>query len=57
MDFLQWIPVKLLLTQMDVIIQRVDRNVCTIVFYKADFSYVFTRFSSSGKVSNELPVR
>lgn len=50
--FLQWIPVKLLLMQMYVIIHHVDINVCTAVFYKADFVLCFYRFffSSSGKV-------
>lgn len=37
----QWIPVKLLLTQMCVIIHHVDRNVCAPVFYKADFVSCF----------------
>lgn len=42
--FLQWIPVKLLLTQMYVIILHVDRNVCAPVFYKADFVLCFYTF-------------
>lgn len=55
--FLQWIPIKPFLTQMYVIIHHVDRNVCTPVFYKADFVLCFYRvFSNSGKVFNEIPI-
>lgn len=36
--------VKLFLTQMYVISHHVDRNVCTPVFYKADFVLCFYRF-------------